>query len=68
MLHYVIWQPELTVGHTGGEVLPLIVLASAEITGALSRWLWRLTFQHVDNVHAVDTLQSHIQALHYSDV
>lgn len=63
-LHCGIWEPKLTIGHTRGEVLSLIVSASAEITGALSRWLRWLALQHVDYVHTVDTLQSCIQALH----
>lgn len=58
---------ELTIGHTRGEVLSLIVSASAEISGALSRRLRRLALQHVYNVHTVDTLQSCVQALHCSE-
>lgn len=55
---------EITIGDTRGEVVSLIVSASAEITGALSRRLWRLALQHVDYVHAVDTFQSRVQTLH----
>lgn len=58
---------ELTIGHTRGEVLSLVVSASAEVAGALSRGLRRLALQHVDYVHAVDTLQSCVQALHCSE-
>lgn len=61
------WEPELTIGHTRGEVLSLVVSPSAEVTGALSGRLRWLALQHVDNVHAVDTLQSCIQALHCSE-
>lgn len=63
-LHCGIWEPELTIGHTRGEVLSLILPASAEVTGALSRWLRRLALQHADYVHTVNALQSYIQALH----
>lgn len=66
-LHCGIWEPELTIGHTRGEVLSLTVSASAEVTGTLSRWLRRLALQHVDYVHTVDTLESCIQALHCSE-
>lgn len=31
-LHGGIWEPELTIGHTRGEVLSVIVPASAEVT------------------------------------
>lgn len=55
---------ELTIGHTRGEVLPLVVLMPADIPGALSRRLRWLTFQHVDYVHPVDALQSCVQTLH----
>lgn len=61
-----IWEGELTIGHTRGEVLSLVVSASGEIT-ALSRGLRRLPLQHVNYVHAVDTLQSCVQALHCRD-
>lgn len=54
----------LTIGHTRGEVLSLVVPASAEVAGALSGGLRRLALQHVDDVHAVDALQSCVQALH----
>lgn len=66
-LHRGVWEGELTIGHTRGEVLSLVVSASAEITGALSRRLRRLALQHVDDVHAVDALQSCVQALHCSE-
>lgn len=58
---------ELTIGHTRGEVVSLIVSASAEITGALSRGLRRLALQHAYDVHTVNTLQGRVQALHCSD-
>lgn len=58
-----IWEPELTIGHTRGEVLSF-VSAPAGVTGGRPGWLRRLALQHVDDVHAVDTLQSHVQALH----
>ena len=59
-------ERELTIGHTRGEVLSLVVSAPAHITGALSGGLRRLALQHVDDVHAVDALQSRVQALHCS--
>lgn len=56
-------QRELTIGHTRGEMLSAMA-ASAEIPGALPLRLGRRTLQHVDDVHAVDALQSCVQALH----
>lgn len=58
---------ELTIRHTRRDVLSLIVSASIEITGTLSRRLGWLALQHVDYVHTVDTLQSCVQALHYRE-
>lgn len=58
---------ELTIGHTRGEVVSLVVSTSAEVAGALSGGLSRLALQHVDDVHTVDTLQSCVQALHCSE-
>lgn len=60
------WGWGLTIGHTRGKVFSLVVSASAEVTGALSRRLRRLALQHADDVHAVDALQSSVQALHCS--
>lgn len=40
------------------------VSAPAGVTGGRPGRLRRLALQHVDDVHAVDTLQSHVQALH----
>lgn len=66
-LHCGIWEGELTIGQTRGKVLPLVVSASAEVTGPLSRSLRRLALQHVDYVHTINTLQSCVQALHCSE-
>lgn len=63
-LHCGTWEGELTIGHTRGEVLSLIVSAPGHVTGTLSDGLRRLALQHVDYVHAVDALQSCVQALH----
>lgn len=56
----------LTIGHTRGKMLSVVVPAPAEITGALSRRLRWLSLQHTDNVHTVNALQSRVQALHCS--
>lgn len=58
-----IWEPELTIGHTRGEVLSLMSAPAGVPAGRPGR-LRRLALQHVDDVHAVDALQSHVQALH----
>lgn len=48
-------------------MLSLVVSTSVEITGALPHGLRWLALQHVDDVHAVNALQSCVQALHCSD-
>lgn len=57
----------LTIGHTRGQMVSLAVSTSVEITGSLSHRLRWLALQHVDDVHAVDALQSCVQTLHCSE-
>lgn len=48
-------------------MVSLAVSTSVEITGSLSHRLRWLALQHVDDVHAVDALQSCVQTLHCSE-